>query len=46
MNIFETHAHLDFDDYKKIESGNSKCIQSWCQNIINIGIDERAPKLN
>jgi TatD DNase family protein len=40
MRIFETHAHLDFDDYKKDrDSVIQGCIRAGVERIINIGID-------
>jgi len=40
MRIFETHAHLDFDDYKKDRDPVLKaCQKAGVERIINIGVD-------
>jgi len=40
MKIYETHAHLDFDNYKKDrDSVITSCFKIGVQKIINIGID-------
>ncbi len=45
MNIFETHAHLDFDDYKNDRDQVIKnAFKAGVKNIINIGIDEETSK--
>ncbi|HOQ79606.1 MAG TPA: TatD family hydrolase [Candidatus Cloacimonadota bacterium] len=45
MNIFETHAHLDFDDYKHDrEQMIQKAFKVGVKNIINIGIDEKSSR--
>src|SRR5690554_4946412 len=45
MNIFETHAHLDFDDYKKDRDPViQNAFKVGVKNIINIGIDEKSSK--
>ncbi|MCK9329112.1 MAG: TatD family hydrolase [Candidatus Cloacimonetes bacterium] len=42
MRIFETHAHLDFDDYNKDrEQVIKNCIKAGVERIINIGIDAK-----
>ena len=40
MRIFETHAHLDFDNFKQDrESVLKACFKAGVEKIINIGID-------
>lgn len=40
MRIFETHAHLDFDDYDKDREQVLKaCFKAGVERIINVGID-------
>ncbi len=40
MRIFETHAHLDFEDFDKDrDQVIKKCFESGVERIINIGID-------
>jgi len=43
MRIYETHAHLDFDDYKKDRDDVLKvCFKTGIERIINIGIDAKS----
>ena len=43
MRIYETHAHLDFDDYKKDRDDILKsCFKAGVERIINIGIDVKS----
>ncbi len=45
MNIFETHAHLDFDDYKNDRDQVIKsAFKAGVKHIINIGIDEETSR--
>ena len=40
MRIYETHAHLDFDDYKADRDNVlQSCFKAGVERIINIGID-------
>ena len=40
MRIYETHAHLDFDDYQKDrDKVLASCFKAGVEKIINIGID-------
>jgi TatD DNase family protein len=42
MNIFETHAHLDFPDFNADRDKLiKKCFQSGINYIINVGIDQK-----
>ncbi|MEA1972049.1 MAG: TatD family hydrolase [Candidatus Cloacimonadota bacterium] len=45
MNIFETHAHLNFDHYKNDrEKLLKQCQKEGISKIINIGVDEKSSK--
>ena len=45
MRIFETHAHLDFDNYKgDREKVLMSCFKAGVDKIINIGIDAESTK--
>ena len=45
MKIFETHAHLDFSNFKKDrEEILKQCFNSGIEYIINVGIDEDTSK--
>jgi len=43
MRIFETHAHLDFEDYKKDRDEVIRaCTKAGVERIINIGVDAKS----